>query len=81
MPLTDEQRAELEALGPAVISLVSFHLNALFLTCFHVVKVRVDARLVLIKRVLVFSAWIDLWRADLCRAAAARKRKRERAGR
>jgi hypothetical protein len=63
-------------LAVSVSAPVSFHLNAPFLACFDVVKVRIDARLIRIKRVLVLSAWIDLWRAVLCRAAAARKRKR-----
>ena len=60
----------------SVSALDRLHLDAHFLTRFHVVKVRVDARLIRIKRVLVLGAWIDLWRADLRCAAAARKRNR-----
>jgi hypothetical protein len=63
-------------LAVSVSALVRFHLNALFLTRFHVVKVRVDACLIRIKRILVLSARIDRRDAGLGSAAAARKRNR-----
>jgi len=60
----------------SVSPLDRFHLHALVLAGFRILKVRIDAGLIRIERVLVLSARIELRRIGLCRAAAARKRKR-----
>src|SRR6516225_1444499 len=60
----------------SVSPLDRFHLHALVLAGFRILKVRIDAALIRVKRVLVLSARIKLWCIGLCRAAAARKRKR-----
>jgi hypothetical protein len=70
------RRSKACRLAAPVGALVRFHLDALFLACFDVVKVRIDARLIRIKRALVLGAWIGRWGAGLRCAAAVRKCKR-----